>query len=1325
MPPTAQSGGSAKKRGREEGDDTSTGSSSQNFSPALQVDYLRSASSGQLLGRLIEGSSALEAKSSGQGPTPYFDEIAQKEYVNNPSADVQVLVTCILAEGLRLSPPNLPFSNKNRAKDVLTLCCQTLGRFATSGQKGKVSSQGQYLRHALESLSQSHGLVTLSRAAADDFESLFVTLTETLLFRVDATDDAMVSQLASIVSDTIAAQHAVSPGQFSLLLSAIGLAPKGAPSLHPTTSTKPIAVMVFRRHEELLQSLLADHAALSLTQTAESLRGIDVADGGAAEKRSALNEVTKLCDLLPVVTAITPNLGLKLIPEMARHLNEDSVDIRTAVVKSFCTAFQTRPSLRREYPPVFHAVLSKGADQRPPIRAFVVKLVTSLIAADPNSDATWEELSPSLATRFLDADEGIRRQAIEQTAELVTLAPMAFLKYFPDGGEFAKRALDKKPTVRRFAIQTLASLYVALRGKGSPLLRSFHWIPNSILDSLNVDGGTHGTSVAAVEEAIETMVAVTKKQTGGSTGAASAKAGKASPSSKGAAARSASRPTQRDKTILFDFEGTGVDESAEADGNVCSALTTLCSSLTSLNIEALLKLMEKKTQLRRTVYRLFTLREEVKTTDVKSEAGQQLISMIHRLLAFLTKVTHANEEWNILFKIKDLKAAKSLLALCSPDCTDYVAASHDCLKAMEGKLPGTPVEADRAFQFLQSNLLVRLSLPLSSGDFSDAVSVVNAKRAARGSNSSNVDSNAVCLSAVRALYAMTLAAPHLIRPHVVKVVDWIREDSGLSSQELPCSAFTAAFNAELKILSAVDIQDGEAESIPKAILDHKKTIISTIGRICLQNNSGSAAKTACTCLCRLFKGEREAFQQLLQEVRSRLADAAKQPPAALPAQVVSWMRTFQVMAREMPQEIIGLAEEVTDHISSILMTAARATNPNDEVLSTTKKVRQIGLLNYPSPLSGVVDAAAKALVAHVSTLPGDRRSAAASQCLKLLITAFKATRDVGSATVGATLRRFAINKQLLRMMLLIGDSTGSDAGLTLAATIYLTAEENQEAREAIQHKIHRHLLKNRGDVTFASLLFLTAIGEDSRQSYSHLKSIAHDVAERFRQKQSQTEVTLSDQSARQVYLEYCLPGIISTLAHHPFIASERDAHFVAFQRVFILLFDELFFHGTAAASFLQDLLRRLKAHDDALNPNLPTTREVADLAAKVMLSILSQKSVGLEQVKPWPGRVLIPLHLFVPSRNADKFPADQLYLDSKVLISPQPQFKLPSITPSRARADDGQAAEAPSASVSPARSAAEPDEEVWEASPATKKPRQEITPPPSAVKSSRGGSSKK
>ena len=307
----------------------------------------------------------------------------------------------------------------------------------------------------------------------------------------------------------------------------------------------------------------------------------------------------------------------------------------------------------------------------------------------------------------------------------------------------------------------------------------------------------------------------------------------------------------------------------------------------------------------------------------------------------------------------------------------------------------------------------------------------------------------------------------------------------------------------------------------------------------------------------------------------------------------------------------------------------------------------------------VTDAAAKALVSYVSGLPAHIKQAKSTELLDSLISAFKSTRELGMSTVGACRKRLALDKQMAKMLL---RSPITTQYLTVA--IFISAEENLEVRQEVQQKLAHHLLEGRGDMQFSALLFLTAIAEESRSSFATLKAHVQDVGDRLRARQQTANVTLSENRALSCYLEYSIPAIVMCMAHHAFFNSERDNSFTAFQRVWHLLFDELLRSGTQCVSFVTEVLRKLKQHDDYFAPDTNSTRVICDLAAKVLNEVLAQKSVGLDTIKQFPGSVLLP-QCFLKPEDPNKFPFEEVYLDSTTHITKQAMFKGPSMTPAR------------------------------------------------------------
>ncbi|KPA77038.1 hypothetical protein ABB37_07382 [Leptomonas pyrrhocoris] len=159
-------------------------------------------------------------------------------------------------------------------------------------------------------------------------------------------------------------------------------------------------------------------------------------------------------------------------------------------------------------------------------------------------------------------------------------------------------------------------------------------------------------------------------------------------------------PTRRSQHAL--------SPAAPATATYVDGLLHLCRSLDAAHFTQLLRLAEKKPQLRLAVQKLFEFHAAVKASngDVKSVEGQQRINAIHRLLRFLQDTTGAQRgEWDALFRAKDDTVRRALLRACDSSHLDWVDVRDVLLRSLRGRV------SPDVFAFVKNALVPQLLWP--------------------------------------------------------------------------------------------------------------------------------------------------------------------------------------------------------------------------------------------------------------------------------------------------------------------------------------------------------------------------------------------------------------------------------------------------------------------------------------------------------------------------------------------------------------------------------------------------------------------------------------
>ncbi|KAG5484769.1 hypothetical protein LSCM1_06592 [Leishmania martiniquensis] len=358
------------------------------------------------------------------------------------------------------------------------------------------------------------------------------------------------------------------------------------------------------------------------------------------------------------------------------------------------------------------------------------------------------------------------------------------------------RALDKNRRVRCAAVDGLTRLYREHR---------LPWIPNAVLDSVRVDAAwsfpSTGTAVLTAEAVVESLLTapiscLLPNSSPSAAGATQATLTRwlaptsrvallqpntdALPHSERSAAVGEPLPKQRPLSLGKFDEGDALlgfgASASSAKGVVGSsalaarhlpgaadpavlayvdALVQLCQHVDAAHFAQLLRLSQKKPQLRLAIRRLLELHAAMRESggDVRSAEGQQRIHSIHRLLTFLQETTGARKgEWEALFRAKEDTVRRALLRACDATYTDWVEVREMLLHSLQGR-----VGADE-FAFVKQTLVPQMAFAVQPAHIAGLVQRLRISIYTSARDEVVVD-GASAAGVLRALLLLTAASP--------------------------------------------------------------------------------------------------------------------------------------------------------------------------------------------------------------------------------------------------------------------------------------------------------------------------------------------------------------------------------------------------------------------------------------------------------------------------------------------------------------------------------------------------------------------------------------
>ncbi|AYU76854.1 hypothetical protein LdCL_110014000 [Leishmania donovani] len=990
----------------------------------------------------------------------------------------------------------------------------------------------------------------------------------------------------------------------------------------------------------------------------------------------------------------------------------------------------------------------------------------------------------------------------QQATPSLTRSPSNFLAQ-----TLGLRALDKNRRVRCAAVDGLTRLYSEYR---------LVWIPNAVLDAVRIDAGSSLSSTAPATLTAETVVEgllpapfSCLSPTSATCAAAATQATltqwlsptspAALPLTKTPALLDFERNALEEKQLsqqhppggdefdegdaLLGFGASASSTKAVTGGGVLTttsipstasaaaavsayvdALVQLCQHVDSAHFAQLLRLSEKKPQLRLAIRRLFEFHAAVKESngDVKSAEGQQRIHSIHRLLTFLQETTGASKgEWDALFRAKDETVRRALLRACDAAHTDWVEVRKGLLRSLHGR-----ISADE-FAFVKQTLMPQMVFAVKPAHLAGLMQRLHRSIYTSARDEVVVD-GAGAAGALRALLLLTAASPSFAALSTEGLVEALQAAAkqsvgpppnwcGLLLQALQQWATATATMADRNTTATTAATSALHDSLiatlramALASLPMQQTIPSSLASTAFARDNDSCrdgtafsavkqlAKQATRTLVALLRvpGYNTSAAAALHSLASELAKRLASGRALInDVKTVAWLASVQALARcgggsgsddrtsraagaallllstasstaaattetdagPLPALLLSLSsllvaavEDVCgkagqSRLKALATASAAAANTTAAATMPACGARSSSPVSTNMPVTAaIVDGSAKAMVALVLSCPkssdaGGSSTGVASRAnavicaVDALLKGYKASVAVasgrrGPASIGSCHCRIALEKQLVKLLL----TPTPDIGRELAVSVVLSVEESAHVRHAVQAKLAGHLLHRTCDMRVAALLLLTAISEDSKSSYHRLRGLVETVGDHLRAKQVSQGASLSSPSALYCYWEYTIPFLVLFLAHHPYYASEEaENQFVGFQRVWHLLIGELLRHGTQCAGFVVELLSKIKQSDDALAPGSDACRVMCDLASRVLLECLGQRQSRAEDLRRYPGAVLLPSFFVRTSRSNPQKLLETVFLDQGVRVTANAPFRMPTVSGGAAGAGSG------------------------------------------------------
>ncbi|RNF07677.1 hypothetical protein TraAM80_03199 [Trypanosoma rangeli] len=1215
-----------------------------NSDSVLSGSVLHNKADAQLLPWLFECHRVLRAANPPFSVSAAFiKELLNPRYLKSSLSGVQQMTGCLLSDLVRLGNKHefpetsvtLPFDARY-ADDVLA--CLTF----PFGQVARGEACLKTCEHFIERAGISHIFAYViphcRRAVHERLTCMFQSISqaagsctgsEALTKSDNAITPITAAEMGRVLADILSATKSITPDELAPLLAEItaasptllrrmesnrlaGNTAGGKPVANATRKKARapgaiIAARVFLEQLDVIHPAIASYMVELVEQGVGEVAAAEVTGDELEKKRRGLRGVGRAMECFVALMELHVDLVGQLVPALLPYLEHEIADIRLLFLRGFFMAFGAHETATSTYRSAFAALLARFNDPKHALRIEMLQLAASAIGVSTQVSASFTEervrdLLPLVELHLVDPHALVRRAAVLAYGDIVTAAPSLVTSERMEK-TLGQRVADKNLKVRQAAVERLSDIYRTLL---------YPWIPNVMMQCLNAEGG-----VLLLEASFESMLPPASRVV---TGDALLTAF--------ASSTSTGRRSARASMALFDFE----KESATQERSFADGLAKMCSHLNPKSFNKLLTFAAKKAQLRLAILRLFQLRAEVRSKDLKSTEGQEMINNIHRLLNFVQTMTHAEKgEWDALFRSKDDNVSKAFLSCCADRHLHYAKERELLVKALKGRVEG------HVLKFVQESLSRQMMLPVELEHVNELIARLRETlRGVCGDGAETVETEVKheVEGLLRALIILERTAPSFMPHCAVPLVDFVELVCQSSNAKIPTSWVILLLNcvtewARYASGAAVDEHGYDKDTASADIINtRKKALFTSLARLCscsheplLQDATpemvGAMCKHAARCFIALISvnglQESKALSQLVHSLLARIRNSAT---PTLPS-AVGWLKALTAFAKDCAVAPLLQDESLMRTLTELLLAAVRDRTTAEDSAKVNAKRADV----FPTSLAAaVVDATTKCMSAIALSYAADRVVGAVVSTLNALLAAYKTAGEWEPNTVGACRRRISINQQLAKLVI----RPSSDIAKELAVAVILSAEDEVVVRRSLQKKITFHIMENQCDMRYVAFLILTVVSEETKSGYQYLRALLQQVGDHLRTKQRSSGATLSSPEALTCFLEYTIPFLVFFMAHHTFYSTEQENHFVAYQRVWHLLFDELFRHGTQCASFLVELFTRIKQSDEVVDRDSHAARLLCDLGSRVMQECLGQRQISADALKRYPGRVLLP-----------------------------------------------------------------------------------------------------
>ncbi|ORY83920.1 hypothetical protein BCR37DRAFT_378936 [Protomyces lactucae-debilis] len=378
---------------------------------------------------------------------PLAAQFATGELLQHKNKGVTAYAACCVADILRLSAPDAPFS-QTQLKPVFECFIKQL--------KGLHDPEGPYYPqyyYLLESLATVESIVLVcdlpeksEALVADFFEALFATIREDQRKNTEA---HMISIMSQLVNEAPIVPESV----ITLLLDQFRQSEVSKKrTFSKARASREVAAAVMNNCADRLQRNVCQHFTEVICEAAKR-------ENDADNKIESLHRVH---DLVLELFRFAPTTLQNVIPQLESELNVENTECRivaTATINAMLSSLNGMLVLT-QYPSTFKSWTSRRNDKSAQVRTTWVKGVGQILHSAPGASRITEVEKvciDGLMTKFIDLDEKVRSAACEVVGEMpysvakerLTAAVLA---------QFAIRCRDKKHATQAVGFSTISKL---------------------------------------------------------------------------------------------------------------------------------------------------------------------------------------------------------------------------------------------------------------------------------------------------------------------------------------------------------------------------------------------------------------------------------------------------------------------------------------------------------------------------------------------------------------------------------------------------------------------------------------------------------------------------------------------------------------------------------------------------------------------------------------------------------------------------------------------------------------------------------------------------